>query len=241
LRLRLETEHRGLLLRCWGAGYNAGEVAYALLGLRGPRAEIEFPSDWHEHRRAWVRLGCGILSIAFSFPWKRVVPDEGQCSGPTYGFYFFRDTLVLKWGKDTGRSTDAKTSRHIYLPWSWSHVRHDYLNPDGSLHHACGPQEYSAPDETKQQYPYRYVRDSGEIQERTATINGEEMEWRWRSLLKFPWPRKIRRTINIEFNDEVGERTGSWKGGTIGCGWDWKHGEQMVDALRRMERERKFT
>lgn len=47
--------------------------------------------------------------------------------------------------------------------------------------------------------------------------------------------------IDIEFSDEVGERTGSWKGGVLGCGFDMLPGERPVDALRRMELERKFT
>lgn len=241
MRFRVEKERRGLLLRCWSSDFRQGEIAYALLGIRGPRAEIEFPSDWHEQRRAWIRLGCGILSIAFSFPWSKIVADEDQCSGPTYGFYFFEDALVLKWGKDTGRSTDRKTSKYIRLPWSWEHIRHDYLNPDGSLHHTSVQGEYSGPEETKQRFLYQYQLDSGEIQKRMATVNGEEREWRWRWLKHLGWPRLIRRTINVEFDGEVGERTGSWKGGTIGCSWDWLHGESMKDALDRMETERKFT
>lgn len=62
--------------------------------------------------------------------------------------------------------------------------------------------------------------------------------WRWFQWL--PWPRMVKRSIDIRFDDEVGERTGSWKGGCIGWGFDWRHGETMLDALRRMEAERKF-
>jgi len=49
-----------------------------------------------------------------------------------------------------------------------------------------------------------------------------------------------RRTIAVEFNEEVGERTGSWKGGVLGCGYDMKPGETRLECLRRMERERRF-
>lgn len=244
MRFRFEKEHRGLLLRCWSSNYRSGEIAYAVLGIRGPCATIEFPSDWHGHRRAWIRLGCGLLTIAFSFPWSKVVPDCGQCSGPTYGFYFFADTLVLKWGKDTGGwlgDHEKKVSWTFHMPWSWDHIRHDYLNPDGSLHHSATQGDYSGPEETKQRFLYQYQLNSGEIQKRIATVNGEEREWRWHWLKRWKWPRLIRRTINIEFDGEVGERTGSWKGGTIGCSWDWLKGESMKDALDRMEAERKFT
>lgn len=45
LRFAFEREHKGWLLRMW---WNWAEVAYLLLALRGLKAEIEFPSDWHE-------------------------------------------------------------------------------------------------------------------------------------------------------------------------------------------------
>jgi hypothetical protein len=240
VRTRIEKERGGWLWRLWSSDYRQGEIAYAFFGFRGPRIQIEFPSEWHEHRRAWVSIGLGLVLVCFSFPWRRVVPDHGQCSGPTYGFYFFEDHFVVQWGKSTGRPrSDPK--KFFYLPWSWQHIRHDYLNPDGSLHHRSGPREYDAPAETKESHPYTYVLRNGTVQNRTATINGEEREWRWRWFTWLPWPRQISRVINVSFNDEVGERTGSWKGGTLGCGWEWKHGESMLQALRRMERERKFT
>lgn len=214
MRFRLEKERRGYLLRYWSRHY--AETAYAFFGLRGLRAQIEFPSDWHEQRRAWVRLGCGLIFVAFSFPWRKTVPDQGQCSGPTYGFYFFEDALVLQWGKTTGRRGDPQ--KFIYMPWAWNHREHKILSE-------------------KETHPYRYIRRSGEVQERTATINVESRLW-----TRYWLPHRLyKRTINVEFNDEVGERTGSWKGGTIGCGYDMLTGETPLQCLRRMERERKFT
>lgn len=218
MRFRVEKERRGFLLRCWHSDYRQGEIAYAVLGLRGPRAEFEIPSDWHEHRRAWVRLGFGLFSISFSVPWRgKVVADEGQCSGPTYGFYFFDDHLVLQWGKSTGRSSDRTVRKFIDMPWAWHRREHKILSE-------------------KEQHPYRYVLRSGVLQERIATINEESRLW-----TRYWLPHRLyKRTINVEFDAEVGERTGSWKGGTIGCGYDMKPGETALDGLRRMERERSF-
>jgi len=44
----------------------------------------------------------------------------------------------------------------------------------------------------------------------------------------------------LGFDREIGERSGSWKGGCIGCGWDMKPGETAEQTLRRMESERTF-
>lgn len=230
---------RSWLLRIFGS-LRGGEIAYAKLGW-DLGAHIEFPSDWHEYRRAWVVISPVFFTIAFSFPWKWTVPDQGQCSGPKFGFSFFGDALWLYFGKSSGRSDDPARYIAWYLPWSWEHIRHDYLNPDGSLHHRALPSEYSPPEETKRSYPYSYWRRSGEVQRRTATINGEEREWRWKWFTWLPWPSKIIRTINVEFSDEVGEGTGSWKGGVLGTSHEWKQGEVMEMALIRMERERKFS
>ena len=60
----------------------------------------------------------------------------------------------------------------------------------------------------------------------------------------FTWTRifeKQRQSISVEFNDEVGERSGSWKGGCIVCGYEMLPGETPEQTLRRMERERVFS
>lgn len=213
MRLMLQRERGGWLVRMFGAD---GEIAYLVLALRGLRAEIEFPSDWHEHRRAWVRLGFGLFTIAFSFPWSRTVPDDYQCSGPTYGFLFFDDGLHLHWGKCKGMRNDPMTV--LAMPWRWRHQEHKVL---------------SEPE----QHKYRYTLRSGEVQSRVATINVESRLW-LRPWLPF---RKLSRYINVEFDDGVGERYGSWKGGTLGCGYEMQPGEAPLDTLRRMERELVFS
>lgn len=88
-------------------------------------------------------------------------------------------------------------------------------------------------------FPYRYVRKNGEVQERIATVHVTRMTWRmkWWPLLPF---KKVRTSIDIAFNEEIGEGVGSWKGGTTGCGYDIRQMETPEDALRRMERDRKF-
>lgn len=213
--MRIVRDGRGV--RIFSADYNQGEVAYASLRVNGLAANVEFPSDWHEYRRGWLTLGLGFVRIGLSFPWKKAVPDNHQCSGPRYGFYFFEDHLVLLWGHDTGRSKDPKKSKFIYMPWSWKHRQHDILSePETHL--------------------YRYVLRSGEVQERMATIKVEQRRWtRW----WLPW-RKVSRYIDIEFSGEVGERSGSWKGGVLGCSYNMLPNELAVDCLRRMERERTF-
>lgn len=215
LSFAMEREQGGFLLRMW---WRWIECAYIVFAVRGLQAEVEFPSDWHERRMGWVRLGFGFATVAFAFPWKWVVPDEGQCCGPRYGFAFFGDKLWLYFGKETGRSRDPRRYIAISMPWEWRHQLHEKLGQP-------------------EQHPYFYTLRSGAVQPRIATITPERRVWTrpW-----FPWKRESR-SISVDFNDEVGERTGSWKGGVLGCGYEMQPGETPHAALLRMQRERKFT
>jgi hypothetical protein len=211
MRLLYENDYGGYLFRIMGKS----ELAWVKLGMCGIQCEIEFPSDWHEERRGWICIGLVLLKVAISFPWYKTVPDDGQCSGPIFGFQFYDDLLFIRWGKDHGRRGDPHKA--LYMPWSWKHREHKILTePETHL--------------------YTYVRKNGEIQNRTATIQVETRLW---TRYWLPY-RVFKRSIDVWFNDEVGERSGSWKGGTIGCSYEMLEGETPLQTLRRMEKERKF-
>ena len=138
----------------------------------------------------------------------------------------------------------------FHMPWDWEHVRHEVLNSEGKLVKPAekwevidGKMKDNENYIDERQYwmqPYKYTLESSEVQDRIATIFVDEREWRWRWFTWLPWPRKISRGIEVTFDQEVGERTGSWKGGCTGCSYDIKKNEHPVDCLRRMEKERKF-
>lgn len=92
----------------------------------------------------------------------------------------------------------------------------------------------------RRDFAYTYTLRSGEVQKRVATVTVEEREWRRRWTYWFKLGAKVRRTIAVEFDQEVGERSGTWKGGVLGCGYEMRPGESAEDCLRRMERERKL-
>lgn len=88
-------------------------------------------------------------------------------------------------------------------------------------------------------YDYTYTLKSGKIQNRKATVFVDRMTWRmrWYPILPFV---KVTTGINVTFNEEVGERAGSYKGGCVGCGYTMLPNESPLQTLRRMEAERKF-
>jgi hypothetical protein len=224
-----------------------------------------YRNDWMEFCTGWHKLAFKIAPASYfdNRLMIQIVPFWGQlfihigwirskydeCDPPRYGFYFYSiqgpipTEFVWCWGRK---------NKTFYMPWSPEWVRTSRMLKDKTwLHEMRGNRKKGIDFDWwkedvkeslwKETHPYKYVLKDGTVQERTATIKVEEREWRprwfmWTSL----FARKIR-SIDIEFNDEVGERTGSWKGGTLGCGWNLLSKESPLECLRRMERERKFN
>jgi hypothetical protein len=172
-----------------------------------------------------------------------------QCDPPAYGMYFHGNAIWVKLGgkKNHWGEIETDTRRLWTAPWEWTWVRTSVWLADQTwAHETKGHRQEFYNEEWKQKiyfenHPYLYVLKSGDVQERVATCHIKEREWRWKGATWCPWIKKVRRDIEVDFNDEVGERTGSWKGGTTGCSYEMKEGETLVQTLRRMEVERKFN
>lgn len=148
--------------------------------------------------------------------------------------------------KNEWASRDPWWTRGVTLhlnPFEWRHMRHDVRLPDGTWTEHIGSWERHKGDDGREvlTYPYRYALKSGEVQERTATVCVERRTWRPRSLRWTSLFEKEHVSIDVQFSDEVGERSGSWKGGCTGCGYSLLPSESPLDCLRRMERERVFN
>lgn len=201
---------------------------------------------------AYYERGCwrwwlGEVNVEFAFPSRWIgfmaQGDSDGESGIRFAFGVGLFALYVGSGKPTQRgreyaygvSLDAdyiSVSWYLgddemnHMPWMWEwpwrrwhHVRYEVLT-DPETH------------------DYVYRLSTGELQQRQATIQAEEREWRW--IWRASPVRRVRRYIDVKFSDEVGDRSGSWKGGVIGCGYEMRDGENPINTLRRMERERVF-
>lgn len=214
------------------------------LSLRGCRPKLSLQLQLFEEEFCLNFFGF-IITLPFLDRWHRE-PHEILES---WGFYWSGD-IVLCWGDKC---------KFIHMPWEFRHVKTEVLRPDGtwvprvasyetgkSITNSKGVVVIEGGKEPDGRetwtLPYRYClrRSSWEVQQRTATIHVERMEWRRKWTRWCPWFAKVRQYIEVEFSDEVGERTGSWKGGCIGCSYEMRKGETPQETLRRMEQERKF-
>lgn len=188
---------------------------------------------------------------------------SNECDGETYGFYFHRldsrfpslpDALVIQWGSN--RSSSNFQYKSFEMPWTLKHYRHSMQLKDGTWVHDYDKlrRKEDSPlwidgmrrpfydeywDDKKKRFYYDFTdKYDGEIIPTIITV--EEREWRRRGLLGLPFFRRVDRYIEVRFEKEVGNRKGSWKGGTIGCIYDILPGEDPIDTLKRMEKERSF-
>ena len=93
----------------------------------------------------------------------------------------------------------------------------------------------------KQIFDYTYILKNGNVQKRKATVKVKELEWRRYFLIWFKWKAKVNKCIDIEFDNEVGEKSGSWKGGVIGTSYHFLNDSETIEeCFRRFEKNKKL-
>lgn len=149
------------------------------------------------------------------------------------------DFLQVHFGAQT---MDSSTTEDwcCHLPWKqWDCVRNSVYEPDGT-HFATEKRRNDFREwwETRDKCPvvhFGFEDYDGEMI--VATCKIEEREWHrgegWFKWLRWFYPAKIRRSLNLQFSAEVGPEKGSWKGGTTGHGIEMLPGETPRLAFHR--------
>lgn len=203
-------------------GYIANKFGFTLT--------YDLGSYFNRHHRINICIIWGHISV--DLPWK--TRWEERHDNPSYGIEIFGQRIWVKHGEWEGNQ-----DTHSFWTWelpfiSWCFDWHKVQTASGSweVYELFGDNPAY-----QEEHPFTYTLNSGEVQERIATCYVEERQWhrKWLPL----WTMN-RRVIDVSFDDEVGKRTGSWKGGTVGCSYDLLKGESIESCLRRMEKERKF-
>lgn len=174
------------------------------------------------------------MNLFLHFPAPRIASDPHKYGEwQRFGFSLVEDSVHFNWGYEC---------RVKEWPWAYKFLRNEVLRDDGQWVPCVNSWERDKePDGRKiETFGYAYILKGGEVQHRMAEIYVERYTWRRRWLYWTAWKEKSVTSINVRFSDEVGERTGSWKGGTIGCSYEMRPRETPERCLRRMEQERKF-
>jgi len=169
---------------------------------------------------------------------------KDQSEHPSYGFYVYHidpvpgklnipSCVIWQWGNYNSYD----------FPWAYTWVRSSVLLKNDTWEHEIkGDRKDFYEDKWKDiQYRIDYLFfDKSDETLIPTKVYVEEREWRahwlkWTSLFSL-----VRRTIDVDFSKEVGSRKGSWKGGTVGCGYNMKKGETALECIKRMQEERVF-
>lgn len=189
-----------------------------------------------------------ILALYIHLPTDLKKRGDGCMRGnePKWGFCTHENYIALSWGTKSKHWDFPVIGWHHYsteiLDLGRQRLMIEYSKPYRLGGLAPFPLLYELKEALKAQHSlkanYRYILKRGGVQDRIATVSIGRMVWRrkWLGPL-FP---TVRTSIDVTFSDEVGEKSGSWKGGCIGCGYEMLAGESALQCLRRMERERKF-
>ena len=164
-----------------------------------------------------------------------------HCEPREFGASLMDGHVSMKYGRQ-GMDSSTDKSCGFFLPWTqWRMVRFSIYDNNCSLFWESAGKRKKSWDEQfeaekicpKQVFKFKDY-DGQEI---IATTHIEEREWlrgeKWCKWLSWFSQPKIRRSLDIEFSDEVGPRKGSWKGGTIGHGIDMQASEYHETAFRR--------
>lgn len=205
--------------------------------------DLSFEICGYFDNRPRIILGLIFFRLTLILPFRNKWTDE--CDSPKWGIAYHGSTFwIYRGGK--GNLNGGNKWWTLDAPWRWQWVRTSNLRKDGAWEHETkGNSKDFYKDKWKgiiwnEIHPYTYVLKNGTVQNRNATIKVAEREWRLHWLKWLPIIKKISKVIEIDFDGEVGERTGSWKGGTVGCSYPLLPHETPLECLRKMEKERKF-
>lgn len=166
-----------------------------------------------------------------------------------YGFSLSEGHFNLFLGAQTHDSTTTQ-SWSCFLPWTqWRFVRYSLYDKSGAEFWTQmrqrktrkpgeGRSHWDAQEKADKACPsvsFKFKDYDGK--EITVKTRIQEREWlfgegyfKWLSWFRKPM---VRRSLDLQFSEEVGPEKGSWKGGTMGHSIDMLPGELHESAFRR--------
>lgn len=203
--------------------------------------DISFQLCGYFDNRPRINLDLIFFSLSLILPFRNSWTDE--CDPPKWGLAIHNNTVwIYRGGKGNMKGGGKWWTWNIpFITMDW--VRTSILLKDDTWEHETkGNHKSFYKDEWKEKqksWTYDYtVKYDGEVI--PTTIYVDEREWRPKWLKWTKLFAKTRRGIDVHFSKECGKRKGSWKGGTLGCGYELLSNETPLDCLKRMEKERNF-
>ena len=171
-----------------------------------------------------------------TFPWKHKIKKDFGKDDPSYGVTYYNKSFMFYWNRK------CRVWNIPFLSYDW--VRTSVLLKDGTWEHEVkGDRKDFYEKKWKEKrwvitIPYIHkTPNEGDI-DVLVTCRISEREWRRRGLKWTKIGSKTRRTVDVDFSDEVGPRRGSYKGGVLGTGFNIPtNTTDISEGLKTMEDE----
>lgn len=231
---------------CTGGGDEEHPRNHFIVGAFGWVARLALPwrlvPPYHKKVQAKYWSPADIERMGRDWYW--------QVDSRLFGFRYHDGSLHLFYGRST-LDSDTDRSKFFVAPWKNWHMRRlsiydadgnlfwQYVNPFGQRGMPYWQEMRSLKESGRLPQVAFTVDDAGTAVLATTTM--EETEYtlgtgRW-SWLRFFCAKRVCRTLKIEFNQEVGNEKGSWKGGLVGTSIEMLAGELHDGAMRRWCRQ----
>lgn len=220
---------------CTGGGEESYPHNHLKIYGFGYAVRIRIPA-WFKSWKQWVDLS--------HYDWAQ---SDGywQEFGKEYGVSFSDGGFFrIFYGPQTGDSETEKCWS-CFLPWTqWKMIGYRIYDRDGNLFWSDPYPNGRRPKGVLQSWDIvgqmshrQFVLEDYDGEQLIVTTYINEREWsfgeKWCSWLKWFRPNRIRRSLDIRVDKEMGPEKGSWKGGTIGTGIDMLPNETQEQAIRR--------
>jgi len=169
-----------------------------------------------------------------TLPWKHNIKSDPGHDAPSYGITYHNSSLMFYWNRKC---------KIWNLPYSYTWIRTSLLLKDKTWEHETKGNYksfYEEPWLSKQwqfTMPYKHKTTNEGVIDLFITCHITEREWRQKWLKWTKRGAKIKRTLDVDFSEEVGPRRGSYKGGVLGTGFIIPKSGNYYDALKTMEKE----
>lgn len=215
------------------------EIGEWYVGWKSWKFELTYKNTGYETDNAELHISMFGWHSLFRLPWRGKTKNDWYYGEKTYGISCHDNALFFHWGHNLKAWELPFVSYGGCIRWEiYSGLREHY-----HLNRKEDWQTYSYMDKNIKDHPAIWMYDYTDSYDGSVIpckIYVEEQEWRPKWLR---WTKKwahIKRCIKVDFDEEVGSRKGSWKGGCLGCGYEMLPGEDPIDCIKRMEKERQF-
>lgn len=178
-----------------------------------------------------IFIGWGQLYI--NLPIKTGIQD---CESAAWGFNF-HDSKIWIYIGGGGNYEGGRKWKTISMPWELDWYRTSLLLSDQTWanEYRGNRLDFHKDEWIQKRWQIRAIyTDPYDLSQVGTILHITEREWRPKAL---KWTRlfnKVRRTVEAEFDKEVGPRKGSWKGGTIATGFTIDPNKDLLQSIQKL-------